>query len=346
MTSDAGPQRLNHGREEAILDPELPIVDTHHHFYDTPAIRYMFEELLRDVGGGHNIAATVYVSTQAMSRIDGPEALRPIGEVEFANGIAAQSASGNYGQARVCAGILGFADLTTGRDAADLLDLCIRTAPDRLRGIRQSALEAPTKDAFRSSLSPSRPTGGVLGAPRLIEGLRELSRRDLTFDTSVFHTQLGKLAELADAVPSATIVLDHMGIAYGAGLTPAERAEVFAAWRRGLRDLSLRSNVICKIGGLGMPFWGLGFDQRKDAFTSEDLAASWRPYVEAAVEAFGPGRCMLESNYPPDGRSTGYVPLWNAFKRIFSTYSPDERSLLFHGTASRVYRLADVPVVT
>jgi L-fuconolactonase len=343
MTRDAGPKRLDHGRQEEILDPDRPIIDTHHHFYDTSSLRYMFDELRSDVEAGHNIVATLYVSTRAMSRIEGPEALRPLGEVEFANGIAAQSASGNYGDTRICAGILGFADLTTGSDTAELLDRYLSAAPDRFRGIRQSALEAPSPDAFRFSLAPSLPTGGVLGAPRLVEGLTELGRRRLTFDTSVFHTQLGELARIADAAPDTTIVLDHMGIAYGAGAGPDARAEIFVEWRQALLELSRRPNVVCKVGGLGMAFWGLGFDERVEPFSSEDLAASWRPYVEAAVEAFGPDRCMLESNYPPDGRSTGYVPLWNAFKRIFSDYSDAERDSLFHGTAARIYRLVHSP---
>lgn len=334
-----GPAKLDHGRDEAIIDPELAIIDTHHHFYDTADTHYMFDELRADVSGGHNIRATVYVSTQAMSRADGPVQLRPVGEVEFANGIAAQSASGAYGPTRACAAILAYADLTTGADIAPLLDRYLEISPDRVRGIRQSALEAPTKEAFRFSISAATPSGGVLSAPLFLSGLQELSRRNLTFDTSVFHTQLADLARVADDAPDSTIVLDHMGIAYGMGMNSEERAEVFRAWRTSLSDLAQRENVVCKIGGLGMPFWGLGFNDRTDSYGSEELAAAWAPYVDAAVEAFGPSRCMLESNYPPDGRSTGYVPLWNAFKRILSGHSASEREEIFSGTALRVYRL-------
>jgi predicted TIM-barrel fold metal-dependent hydrolase len=79
---------------EPILEPDLEIVDTHHHFWDLPRRRYLLDELLADLSGGHNVVATVYVECQSMYRADGPESFRSIGEVEFAAGIAAMSESG------------------------------------------------------------------------------------------------------------------------------------------------------------------------------------------------------------------------------------------------------------
>ncbi|CAA9543489.1 MAG: Purine/pyrimidine phosphoribosyl transferase, partial [uncultured Thermomicrobiales bacterium] len=104
---------LDRLREE-IIEPALPIVDPHHHLWDRPGWRYLLDELLADLNSGHTIVATVFLQCRAMHRADGPEALRPVGETEFVNGVAAMSASGGYGLTRVCAGIVGPADLRLG----------------------------------------------------------------------------------------------------------------------------------------------------------------------------------------------------------------------------------------
>lgn len=142
---------------------------------------------------------------------------------------------------------------------------------------------------------------------------------------------------LADENPETTIILNHLGFALR--LKGEDPAEVFAAWGRSLRDLARRPNVMCKIGGLGSAYWGFGFHEDDRVIPSTELAAAWRPYVETAVEAFGADRCMLESNYPPDGRSCGYVPMWNAFKLCLAGASAEEKAAICHGTAARVYRI-------
>ena len=109
-------------RQEEILDPGLPIVDAHHHLWDRPDARYLLEDMLRDAGSGHDIRATVYVQARSMYRADGPEELRSLGETEFANGVAARSASGLYGPVRACAGIVGMVDLMLGDAVAPLLE--------------------------------------------------------------------------------------------------------------------------------------------------------------------------------------------------------------------------------
>ena len=119
------------------------------------------------------------------------------------------------------------------------------------------------------------------------------------------------------------------------------RAKVLRTYRDLMFDLARRPNVHCKVGGLGMPFWGFRFEERQDPIGYEELATAWRPYVETAIEAFGADRCMMESNYPMDGRSGGFVPIWNALKHIVRAASPDEKDALFHGTAARVYRISE-----
>src|SRR5689334_10993145 len=131
MASNAAPYRQLHaGRDESILEPDLPIIDSAHHLFDRPALRYMFEDYLTDVRSGHRIVASIYVETLAFARAGGPELLRPLGEVEFANGVAAMSASDMYGDSRICAAIVGNADLRFGDQVGELLDRAIQVTPE------------------------------------------------------------------------------------------------------------------------------------------------------------------------------------------------------------------------
>src|SRR4051795_9942790 len=123
-------------RTEAALEPDLPIVDPHHHAWDDRRGRYVIEELIEDMSSGHNIRATVFVEAGAMYRTDGPGEMQSVGEVEFANGIAAMAAAGGAGQWRGCAGIVGHADLAQGDRVQPVLEALIAAGNGRLRGIR------------------------------------------------------------------------------------------------------------------------------------------------------------------------------------------------------------------
>jgi predicted TIM-barrel fold metal-dependent hydrolase len=325
------------GRLEPILEPDLPIIDSHNHLFDRPAMRYMLDDYLADAGAGHRIVASVYVETQAFERSDGPPVLRPLGEVEFANGMGAMAASGAYGACRACAAIVGYADLRYGDAVGELLDRAMMLAPERFRGVRQVTIEHPSETPFR--FMTNRPPSGVLSHPEFHRGMRQLEIRGLRFDAAIFHNQLGDLAALADAFPGLPLVLNHLGIAMGMDMGAAERADVFASWKHGMRELARRKNVYCKVGGLGMPFWGFGFEQRGEPIGYLELATAWRPYIETAIEAFGVERCMMESNFPPDGRSCGFVPLFNALKHVVRACNAEEKAALFHRTAIQFYNL-------
>ncbi len=300
---------------------------------------YLLEEYLSDAAAGHNIVASVYVETQAFVRPDGPELLRPLGEIEFANGMAAMAASGAYGQCRACASIVGHADLRQGSAIGELLDWAIRIAPSRFRGIRQVTNEHPDEAPYR--YFKQRPPRGIMESPNFVVGLQELEKRGLSFDASVFHQQLPQLAKLADAAPNLHIVINHMGLAVALDMAEDGRAAVFQEWRRLLWEIAARPNVLCKIGGLGLPYWGFGLEERDDAIGFEELAALWRPYVLAAIDAFGPDRCMMESNFSADARSCGFVPLWNALKWSVRDMSAADKVALFSGTAKRIYRIEE-----
>jgi L-fuconolactonase len=324
-------------RQEEILEPELPIVDPHHHLVDRANTgRYLVPELLADTGSGHNITATVYLEWLSMYRADGPVPLRPVGEVEFANGVAAIAASETYGKTKVCAGIVGYADLMLGAQVEEVLEAMILAGGGRFRGIRYISASHPDEAARGSSVN--RPAGLLMNG-KVREGFARLHPLGLSFDAWMYFTQLGELADLARAFPETPIVLDHVGGAIGIGPYAGRRDEVFAEWKRSIGEVARCPNVHVKLGGLGMRLFGFDVHAGELPPSSEQLATLWRPYIETCIEAFGPERAMFESNFPVDKGSGSYQLFWNAFKRIAAGCSAAEKTALFSGTASKFYRL-------
>jgi predicted TIM-barrel fold metal-dependent hydrolase len=323
---------------EEILEPELPIVDPHHHLWDFPAHRYLLPDLLADTGSGHRIESTVFIECTACYRADGPSELRPLGETEFVNGVAAMSASGAYGPTRVAAGIVGLVDLTMGARAEEVLGAHMAAAGPRFKGIRHAAAwEDKAPEIHNSHTNP--PPHLYRDHAKFREGFAALGRLNLSFDAWLYHPQLPDLVALARAFPQQPIVLDHVGGPLGLGWYADKRQEVLAAWRRDLRELAGCPNVSVKLGGLGMRINGFRFHHRERPPSSEDLAEAWRPYVETVLEAFGPSRAMFESNFPVDKISGSYAVYWNAFKRLAAGASASEKAALFGDTAKRFYRL-------
>ncbi len=330
-------KKLLEGRSEEILEPEIEILDTQHHLFDRPHLRYMLQDYLDDANAGHRIVGSVYIETQSMARPDGPEELRPVGEVEFANGLAATMRSGTYGPGRVAAAIVGFVDMTTGDRAAITLDACAAVAPQRFKGVRHIAMSHPDPSVLR--FLTHRPPPDLLKSPGFRAAFRHVRERGLCFDATVLHHQLPEVAALAAAFPDTTIVLDHAGLATAIPGKPGSQTEVFQEWRANMQALARHENVFCKISGLGTSYWGFDFIERTTPVGYRELADAWRPYVETSIELFGAGRSMMGSNYPNDGRSCGFVPLWNAMKHIVRDCSPSEKAALFKGTAQKVYQV-------
>jgi predicted TIM-barrel fold metal-dependent hydrolase len=323
-------------RVEPILEPDLPIVDPHHHLWDRGGWRYLHDELLADLNSGHHVTHTVFVQARAFHRASGPEELRPVGETEFVNGVAAMSASGIYGPSRMCAGIVGHANLALGAKVEAVLEAHLRAGGGRFRGIRHIT----AWDADPITLNPGNPAPqGLMGAAAFREGFAKLAAMDLTYDSWLYHPQIPELTALARAFPQARIVLDHVGGPLGIGTYAGKQKEVFAAWQPAIRELATCSNVHVKLGGLGMRINGFGFDSGAEPPGSEALAAAWKPYIDTTIEAFGADRCMFESNFPVDKGSYSYAVGWNAFKRLAAGASAAEKAALFSGTATRFYRL-------
>jgi predicted TIM-barrel fold metal-dependent hydrolase len=339
---------------EAILEPDLPIVDPHHHLWDrrnyaTPAApshpfitaiadaqRYLLDELLADTGSGHNIRATVFVECGAMYRADGPVELRSVGETEFVNGVAAMSASGTYGETRACAGIVSKADLLLGDAVKPVLEAHVTAGGGRFKGIRNSASFEHDKEV----LGPlNRVEEGLYLDATFRKGFAHLAPMGLSFDAWLLEPQLGDVIDLARAFPDTTIVLDHVGTPLGRASFAGRLNERFPVWRDNIQALAKSPNVAVKLGGLAMAFCNFPSFLAEPRAPSEQLAREWAPYIETCVAAFGPERCMFESNFPVDMGSCTYAVLWNAFKRIAQGYSADEKAALFSGTATKVYRL-------
>ncbi len=318
---------------EDVLEPELPIVDPHHHLWPTGyRIPYDSAALHADLGRGHNVEATVFVECMTSFRPDGDEALRPVGETEFV--LRDCPTDTTDGGTRVAAGIVGWADLTRPDDVGRTLDGHLEAGPDRFKGVRFNVVwhERHAHHAGREVPRHFLLDDGYR------RGLREVERRGLTYDVWLFHAQLPELADTLDAFPDLTFVVDHLGGPVPDDPTPESRAAIFDEWRRNLADIARRPNAVLKVGGVGMPVYGFGFDGSTRPHSTE-LAAAWKPYVDTAIELFGTDRCMFESNFPVDKQSFSYDALWNAFKLLTATYSADERALLFSGTARRVYEL-------
>ncbi|MFZ0116979.1 MAG: amidohydrolase family protein, partial [Xanthobacteraceae bacterium] len=190
--------------DEPVLEPDLPIVDPHHHLWDRDS-RYLLDELLDDVDSGHNVRATVFIQCRSMYRAGGPSELAPVGETEFVNGVSAMSASGHYGGTRLCAGIVGHADFRVGPRVREVLEAHI-AASSRFRGIRFST---PWDEHVQ--LTPQRPPQGIMADPTWRRGFAQLQPLGLTYDALLFHTQIPELINLATAFPQTLIVLNHVG---------------------------------------------------------------------------------------------------------------------------------------
>jgi predicted TIM-barrel fold metal-dependent hydrolase len=328
---------LNLTTEEPI-DPDLPICDPHHHLWDGPGDRgrYLLDEYLQDAGSGHKIVKTVFVECGAMYRKDGPQEMRPVGETEFVQGIATQSASGQYGRPTVAAGIVGFADLTLGANVVPVLEAHLAASKNHFQGIRQSC----TWDSDRAILSMGKGKGMMMDT-KFREGFACLQQYGLSFDAWQYYTQLMELADLAREFPDTTIIVNHTGGLLGVGRYAGKRQEVIHEWRRRMTELASCPNVVVKLGGLGMPRCGFGWHEQTKPPSSTELAEAMAPCYRFCIEVFGAGRCMFESDFPVDKVSYSYTVLWNAFKRICEDSSPKERAALFHDTAVKVYRLDD-----
>jgi predicted TIM-barrel fold metal-dependent hydrolase len=315
---------------EPVLKPHLPIIDPHHHLWDLRTRTdssfqqkvYFCEQIMADIDAcGHNVVQTVFAQCSAFYRADGPEELRCVGETEFAHGVAAMSRSGVYGATRLCTGIFSTADLNLGAAVEPVLQAHL-SASENFRGIR-FPLPSRLDETF-------------------LEGYSLLAKYKLTFGNySGDWTRLPLLAELAYKQPEVTVIVNHLGGKIDPEAGPGE----FDAWRTAVDSIAASPNAVMKVGGAQQRVgpWEPPFHmhRRETPIGSEELSELLWPWYEHVIQAFGPERCMFESNFPVDKESVSYRTLWNTFKRISAKagLSEGEETAIFSGTAARVYRL-------
>lgn len=322
--------------DEAIVDPDRRIIDPHHHLWpDGGALPYGNDALVGDTGSGHNVVATVFVECRAAYRPDGPDHLRPLGETEFVTERSA-ALGRDHPDSPPIAGIVAHADLALGDRLGDVLDGHAEIAGESFVGIR---------DALARAIEPEALTiAGRAAADRFAdrafrEGVRELGRRGLTYDSWHYHHQNVEMLELARSCPDTMMVLDHFGTPLGVGRYADRRDEIFDEWASTIAQLATCDNVVAKIGGLAMPDNGFGWHEADRPPTSDEFVDAQARYYHHTIECFGPERCMFESNFPVDRFSVSYPVLWNALKKIAARYNETEQAAMFEETARRTYGL-------
>ena len=318
---------------EPVLEPDLPIIDPHHHLWDQrraprrpESFRqegYLCEEISGDINSaGHNVVQTVFAQCGAFYRADGPEEMRCVGETDFVHGVAAMSRSGLYGDTRLCTGIFSTVDLRPGAAAEPVVEAHLAASP-YFRGIR-SGFPSDLNDQF-------------------LAGFALLSKHNLSYDNwSPDYSRLPKLAELANKFPDVTFIVNHLG----GRIDPKASNDEIAEWRRCIDAVAACPNAVMKTGGAQMRIgpWEPPYHMHiADVPTSsETFCEILYPFYQYAMEKFGPERCMFESNFPVDKECISYRTLWNLFKRIAAKagLSDAEKTAMFSGTAARAYRLA------
>ncbi|MGE0136916.1 MAG: amidohydrolase [Ilumatobacteraceae bacterium] len=322
---------------EDALEPERAIIDPHHHLWrEFDAYAYGLDDLRNDTTAGHRVLQTVYVECGAEWRTDGPVEMRPVGETEFA--VAAAKASASAPGATI-AGFTAFADLLSDDSGESVIAEHVAVGGGLVRSIRFGTAwhEHP-----KLAMGHTSPPAGAMEDPRFRRGVALVGRAGLAFEAMIYHPQIPELIEVARTQPEVTIVANHLCCPIGVGPYRGHRDEVMAEWRVSIAELATCPNVVMKIGGIGMPLFGLRWDFNARPPTSEELAAPWRDDIRWCIDQFGSNRCMFETNYPVDSQGASYNVLWNAFKRIVADASENDKSRLFHDTAARVYRLPPV----
>ncbi|MCH7232857.1 amidohydrolase family protein [Glycomyces sp. L485] len=196
----------------------------------------------------------------------------------------------------------------------DLLDPDLRAVLTRYASHPRARYLVGLRDQVQG-----RPESDFLARPDVIAALRLVARAVPTFDLVVRVDQLAAAAKAAQAVPELTFVLDHLG-------KPQikDGAEGLWAWREAVTPLAKQPNVAAKLSGLVT-------EADWQEWTPEDL----RPFVQTALELFGPDRLMFGSDWPVCELAATYTRVKDAATEILGREDPD----VFSGTAAKTYKL-------
>ena len=325
--------------KEEIIDPELPIIDPHHHLWNgdnqlAGSFPYLIEHLSEDTNSGHNIVGTIFMECAQGYYQEGEDKYKPIGETEYVMKII-KDAKKTSNSANII-GIISFADLMLGSKVKDILNQHILIGEGLFKGIRHAAGWDQSNEIHNSH---SNPIKNIYYDPSFRKGAEELIKLNLTFDAWHYHNQISDLSIFAKDYPELTIIHDHFGGPLGVGPYQGKKQEIFKKWKDDISQLSENKNVHSKLGGLAMPVNGWNFHKQDKPATSDQIIEMHYDYYLHTIECFGVDRCMFESNFPVDRRSISYHVLWNAFKKMVSNYSNEDKNKLFFQNAKDIYGL-------
>ena len=339
--SQAQDDWLSQQPPEPPLRPQWPMVDAHHHLMFAPAhgVHYGIDEALSDMAAtGQRLIGTVLVESGTRYDLSAPPHLQPVGEAAWAREVRLQSLAqaDPSGGPELAMALVGHADLSRGANAREVLQALQAASDGRLRGIRHVTVHDEGA-VGRSLLRPCGP--GLLRSPDYQRGVQEVRDLGLVLDVWVFHHQLPEVVALAQRFDDLVIVLNHLGSLLGVAEHALQPELAWRQWEAGLRALAACPNVRVKIGGQGMPLAGLGHSHAASPPDSRMLAQQLQPMWTLALEAFGPARCMCESNFPIDRQSWRMDVIWNTWQRLCLPLSVSERFALLCGTAAQTYSL-------
>ena len=359
---------------EDVVEPELDIIDAHHHLYDCRSeprgdltlvnkltscmnraqkeafLKLLFPASAINTFGIHNLITDYYSPDEFFEDVEGHKVTRSVC-VEFqfhdknikekhlkqvdASKLALEKSEMNsLGSPNAH---VCHVDLTLGKEKVLEALAKHKEANPYVSGLRHQLSWHPSKTIF--SARDSRE--GLMSSPEFREGLSALKEHDLVFDAWLYHTQLPELNDLAKEFNDQTIVLDHIGTPLGIGIFADKMEEVKAEWAASITELAKCPNVYVKLSGILMPCTGIGrFHEREMPPTSDEVVEVVLPYFQHVIEQFGVDRCMFASNFPVDKVSCSYRVLFNAFKKICNKMglSQEQKTLLFHGNALKIYR--------
>lgn len=202
------------------------------------------------------------------------------------------------------AGVVGWVDLMSPDINTQLDELC---ADQNFKGVRH-LVESETDDAW-------------LVQPAVLSGLQQVSARRLSYDLLVHTRHLKHIPLVAESCPDLAFVIDHLA------KPPIARNEI-SEWSQALQSLARYPNISCKLSGLVT-------EANWQSWQTDDL----RPFVDLALEDFGPDRMMFGSDYPVCLLAASYDRVLDSFQEILKSLSETDRDKIFSKNAVKFYRL-------
>jgi predicted TIM-barrel fold metal-dependent hydrolase len=317
---------------ENPIEPDIDIVDSHIHLWDFSDPPYYSDTYIRDAKSA-GISTSIYVDCTMAYRENGPAALEPVGEVEF----ACSQANASSQDVSVAAGIIGWADLTLGNAAGPVLDALEIAGGGHFRGVRTRATYDP--DPLAGYGANGIGPGHIL-RDDYRQGVEQLHARGHALDIYAFHTQLHEVADLARAFPDLPIILNHIGGPLGVGRYADIGDQVFADWAAGMAEVATCPNVLVKIGGFAISRIAIvPLQKRERPYSSVEVADLCKPWVDHCLAIFGAQRCMFGSNFPVDKVAMPMLTLVNAMKHLTEHLPKSDRLHFFASNARRIYKI-------